>query len=150
MGTFTYFVIRRHTQTYAPERLLIQGLDVRRCTSSFHIVDGGGLRVGPPCYLDTSVYIARNCVREASTEGLLSAFKINDSASSRPFSRLAIMDGIAVGLNKGHPVTKKAGTPRPSRRKGFLSQRVKKVRLALIVSAHVVSTIVHISVACMP
>eukprot|EP00892_Ulva_mutabilis_P000303 jgi/Ulvmu1/10273/UM060_0075.1 len=38
------------------------------------------------------------------------------------------MDGIAVGLNKGHPVTKKSASPRPSRRKGFLSQRVKKVR----------------------
>jgi hypothetical protein len=39
------------------------------------------------------------------------------------------MDGIAVGLTKGHVVTKREGAARPSRRRGALSQRIKKVWL---------------------
>ena len=37
-------------------------------------------------------------------------------------------EGIAVGLNKGHKVTKKVAAPRPSQAKGRLSKRTKMVR----------------------
>lgn len=37
------------------------------------------------------------------------------------------MAGIAVGLNKGHTVTKRATKATPARRRGALSQRIKKV-----------------------
>lgn len=36
--------------------------------------------------------------------------------------------GIAVGMNKGHIVRRRELPPRPSRRKGVLSQRTKAVR----------------------
>eukprot|EP00879_Flechtneria_rotunda_P020370 GHRR01021426.1.p3 GENE.GHRR01021426.1~~GHRR01021426.1.p3 ORF type:complete len:110 (-),score=41.97 GHRR01021426.1:11-316(-) len=36
--------------------------------------------------------------------------------------------GIAVGSNKGHVVTKRDLAPRPARRKGFLSKKVKFIR----------------------
>ncbi|WIA10353.1 hypothetical protein OEZ86_000494 [Tetradesmus obliquus] len=36
--------------------------------------------------------------------------------------------GIAVGANKGHVVTKRDLAPRASRRKGYLSKKVKFVR----------------------
>ncbi|GBF93423.1 60S ribosomal protein L36-like [Raphidocelis subcapitata] len=36
--------------------------------------------------------------------------------------------GLATGLNKGHVVTPRTAPQRPSRRKGYLSTRVKKVR----------------------
>ena len=39
-----------------------------------------------------------------------------------------IMSGIAVGMNKGHVVRKRELPPRPSRRKGILSQKTKAVR----------------------
>lgn len=58
------------------------------------------------------------------------------------------MDGIAVGLNKGHQVTKKSGTPRPSRRKGFLSQRVKKVSFGLRGIANSVSLCMDVCYLC--
>jgi Ribosomal protein L36e len=36
--------------------------------------------------------------------------------------------GIAVGMNKGHVVQRRELPPRPSRRKGYLSQKTKAVR----------------------
>eukprot|EP00877_Chromochloris_zofingiensis_P002667 jgi/Chrzof1/12400/Cz06g33040.t1 len=39
-----------------------------------------------------------------------------------------VATGLAVGLNKGHIVTRRELKPRPSRRKGFLSKKVKFVR----------------------
>ncbi|RGB26663.1 ribosomal protein L36e [Rhizophagus diaphanus] len=36
--------------------------------------------------------------------------------------------GIVVGLNKGHKVSAREARPKPSRRKGVLSHRVKFVR----------------------
>jgi hypothetical protein len=36
--------------------------------------------------------------------------------------------GIAVGMNKGHIVRRRELPPRPSRRKGILSQKTKAVR----------------------
>lgn len=36
--------------------------------------------------------------------------------------------GIAVGLNKGHNVRRRELAPRPSRRKGVLSNKAKAVR----------------------
>lgn len=38
------------------------------------------------------------------------------------------MGDIAVGLSKGHSVTKREVAARPARRKGVQSQRIKKVR----------------------
>merc|ERR1712110_1260178 len=41
---------------------------------------------------------------------------------------LKMATGIAVGLNKGHVVTKRELAPRPSTRKGRLGKRVKFIR----------------------
>ena len=41
---------------------------------------------------------------------------------------IVLFAGIAVGLNKGHIVRRRALPPRPSRRKGALSSKTKAVR----------------------
>jgi hypothetical protein len=52
-----------------------------------------------------------------------------------------------VGLKKCHIVNSKAATTRPSQRRGFLSQRVKKVRmesiLMLVAPGHLSTVFVH-------
>jgi Ribosomal protein L36e len=52
--------------------------------------------------------------------------------SRASFPSLCNMAGIAVGLEKGHQVTKREVAARPARRRGALSQRIKKVRCALV------------------
>jgi hypothetical protein len=44
------------------------------------------------------------------------------------FPQSLMMLGIAVGMNKGHVVRRRELPPRPSRRKGTLSQKTKAVR----------------------
>jgi len=79
-----------------------------------------------------SVSGGKLCTRDASQYVMDALMKMRDSDFVKiPFSLREQTDstlGIAVGMNKGHVVRRRELPPRPSRRKGILTNKTKAVR----------------------